>query len=152
MKYKLHRKQQLKTDLETAWQFFSSPYNLAVLTPASMKFKVRSALDSASIYEGMQIDYNVTPLWGITMGWQTEITQVVPLRSFTDYQKKGPYKLWNHQHDFVENEHGVLMTDTIDYELPFGLLGDCVHRLLVKKKLDYIFDHRFKVLEEKFNT
>ncbi|TJZ63356.1 hypothetical protein FAZ15_03495 [Sphingobacterium olei] len=152
MKYQLHREQQLKTDIAAAWTFFSSPYNLSVLTPASMKFKVRSELDDESIFEGMLINYNVTPLLGIPMSWQTEITQVSPLHSFTDYQKKGPYKLWNHHHQFIENENGVLVIDTVDYELPFGILGDWVHGLLVKKKLDHIFDYRFEVLEKKFNT
>ena len=151
MRYLLYREQQLCTDIETAWAFFSSPSNLSVLTPPEMKFKVRSELEEGGIYEGMLIDYNVTPLLGIPMKWQTEITKVMPLVCFTDYQRKGPYKLWNHQHHFAENEDGVRMTDIIDYELPFGLLGDWVHRILVKQKLETIFDFRFQVLEKEFN-
>ena len=147
MKYQLKRKQQLNTDLKTAWEFFSSPYNLAKITPKDMGFKVLTDVGNQPIYEGMIIDYTVSPLLSIPMKWQTEITKVNPMNSFVDFQKKGPYKLWNHLHEFEENENGVLMTDTVDYELPMGILGDWMQRLIVEKKLNHIFDYRHKVLE-----
>ena len=98
-------------------------------------------------YEGMIIDYTVSPLLNIPMKWQTEITKVDPMKSFVDFQKKGPYKLWNHLHEFHENENGVLMTDTVDYELPMGILGDWMQRLIVGKKLNHIFNYRHEFLE-----
>lgn len=151
MKYQLKRKQQLNTDLKTAWEFFSSPYNLSKITPKDMGFKVITDVGNQPIYEGMIIDYTVSPLLNIPMKWQTEITKVDPLKFFVDFQKKGPYKLWNHLHEFQENENGVLMTDTVDYELPMGILGDWMHGLLVKKKLNHIFDYRYKILEVWFD-
>ncbi len=42
------------------------------------------------------------------------------------------------------------MKDTIDYELPVGFLGEIAHSLFVKKKLEYIFDYRFRVLSKLF--
>jgi ligand-binding SRPBCC domain-containing protein len=39
----------------------------------------------------------------------------------------------------------------VDYELPFGFLGEIAHSVLVKKKLENIFNYRYKVLEERFN-
>lgn len=151
MKYRLYREQQLNCDIETAWKFFSSANNLSEITPKDMNFVVRSKFENDEIYKGMIIDYYVSPLLGIPLGWQTEIVQVDFQRSFTDFQKKGPYKLWNHHHEFITNEKGVLMKDTVDYELPFGFLGDWVHQLLVKKKLKRIFDYRYDYLEQKFN-
>lgn len=32
MRYQLYKEQQLKCDIETAWEFFSSPYNLSKIT------------------------------------------------------------------------------------------------------------------------
>ena len=43
------------------------------------------------------------------------------------------------------------MIDKVDYELPFGLLGNIAHALFVKKKLEKIFNYRFHVLENLFN-
>ena len=37
------------------------------------------------------------------------------------------------------------MKDTVDYELPFGFIGTLAHGLLVKKKLEHIFNFRYRV-------
>lgn len=151
MIHQLKREQQLNCDIETAWKFFSSANNLSKITPKDMNFIVRTKMESDEIYEGMIIDYYVSPLFGIKMDWQTEITQVNHLRSFTDFQNKGPYKLWNHFHEFIPNEKGVLIKDTVDYELPLGFLGEIAHNLFVKSKLENIFSYRFNILEQMFN-
>jgi len=123
MRYQLYREQQLNCNLETAWDFFSSPINLSKITPKDMSFIVLSDHGNVPIYKGMTIDYIVSPILKIPLKWQTVITHVKPEVSFTDFQKKGPYKYWNHFHEFIPNENGVLMKDTVDYELPFGYIG-----------------------------
>ncbi|MBB6369219.1 SRPBCC family protein [Chryseobacterium shigense] len=150
MKHRLYREQQLHCNIETAWNFFSSANNLSEITPKDMNFIVLTAMENDKIYEGMLIDYYVSPLLGIKMKWQTEILKVDFQKSFIDFQKKGPYKLWHHHHEFIPNENGVLMKDTINYELPMGFLGEIAHSLLVKKKLEHIFNYRFAVLEKIF--
>lgn len=151
MKHRLYREQQLNCDIETAWKFFSSANNLSKITPKEMNFVVLTKFENDEIYEGMIIDYFVSPLFGIKMKWQTEIIHVDFQKSFTDFQKKGPYKLWHHFHEFIENENGVLMKDTVDYELPLGFLGEIAQSLLVKKKVEGIFDYRYQILEKMFN-
>ncbi|MEQ7800033.1 SRPBCC family protein [Pedobacter sp. ASV1-7] len=150
MIYQLKRSQQLYCDIQTAWDFFSSPHNLSRITPKEMGFVVLSDLSKGDIYKGMIIDYTVSPVLGIPLKWQTEITEVNYQKSFTDFQKKGPYKLWRHHHEFIPNQNGVLMVDTVDYELPFGIIGKMAHSLMVKKKLEHIFDYRNQVLEALF--
>lgn len=151
MVHQFQCQQQLNCDIQTAWKFFSSANNLSEITPKDMNFVVRTQLSDAEIYEGMLIDYYVSPLLRIKLNWQTEITEVNFQKSFTDFQKKGPFKLWNHFHEFILNDKGVLMMDTVSYELPFGFLGEIAHSVMVKKKLEHIFDYRFKILEETFN-
>lgn len=151
MKHRLYREQQLNCDIETAWDFFSSPKNLSKITPKDMGFTVLTDYNSEQITEGMVIDYIVSPLLKVPLKWRTRITHVEPNRSFTDFQEKGPYKYWNHFHEFIPNKDGVLMKDTVDYELPFGFLGKIAHLLFVKKKLAHIFDFRYSVLEKLFN-
>lgn len=150
MKYQLYREQQLKCDIDIAWKFFCNPHNLSRITPKDMGFTVLTEVTGESIYEGMEIDYTVSPLFGIPMKWKTRITSVAYHKHFTDFQEKGPYKLWNHHHEFIPNENGILVKDRVDYELPFGSLGTIAHALLVKNKLNKIFDYRFKVLEKMF--
>ena len=151
MRYQLETTQQLNCDLATAWKFFSSPHNLSKITPKEMNFIVKSDIKEDEIYEGMEIAYTVSPVLSVPLKWKTIITKVNFQKSFTDFQKKGPYKYWNHFHEFVPNEKGVLMRDKVDYELPFGFLGSIAHKLLVKKKLETIFSYRNQILEDTFN-
>ncbi|HAY3542949.1 TPA: SRPBCC family protein [Elizabethkingia anophelis] len=151
MRYHLYREQQLNCNIEEVWDFFSSPLNLSKITPKDMKFTVLSDLKNTAIYEGMEIDYLVSPVLGIPLQWKTRITQVNYQKSFTDLQAKGPYRYWNHYHEFIENDKGVLMKDSVDYELPFGLLGKLAHSLFVHKRLKSIFEFRYNFLEGYFN-
>lgn len=151
MKHTLYREQQLHCDIQTAWDFFSSPMNLPEITPKDMAFTVLTDYKAEKIFVGMIIDYTVSPLLGIPLKWKTRITEVMPNKSFTDFQEKGPYKLWNHHHEFIANEKGVLMKDTVDYQLPLGVLGTIAHSLFLRKKLEGIFNYRYHVLEKKFN-
>lgn len=144
MKYQLYREQQLECTIENAWNFFVAAKNIFKITPEEMHFKLLSSLENDIIYEGMTIDYSVAPLFGIPLRWTTEIQEVVHQKSFTDIQKRGPYKIWHHRHDFIANENGVLMIDTVDYELPMGKLGDWMHHLIVKDKITALFDYRQK--------
>ncbi|ADY52772.1 hypothetical protein Pedsa_2220 [Pseudopedobacter saltans DSM 12145] len=151
MRYQLYREQQLNCDMETAWSFFSSPKNLSKITPKEMNFKVLTEYDNTQIFEGMIIDYTVSPLLHIPIKWRTRITQVEWNKSFTDFQEKGPYKYWNHFHEFIPNESGILMKDTVNYELPLGFLGTLAHSIFVKNKLADIFNYRYQILEKMFN-
>lgn len=145
------RKQFVKTDLITCWEFFSSPSNLKVITPDYMGFDVKTEVPD-SMYEGLIIAYSVKPLLGIPMEWVTEITHVKENLFFVDEQRIGPYKLWHHEHHFKEVEGGVEMTDIVSYVVPFGLLGKLVQPILVKPKLEEIFAYRFKVVENLFGS
>jgi len=152
MRYQLYREQQLHCDIETAWRFFSSPANLAKITPKNMKFMELSGYNDEEIYEGMIINYTVAPILNIPLKWRTRISGVQSNRSFSDFQEKGPYKYWSHFHEFIPNSGGVLMKDIVDYELPFGIIGNIAHRVFVKKKLAQIFEFRYSVIEKLFNS
>jgi len=71
--YYYKTEQFLSTDMNTAWNFFSSARNLAIITPPELDFNVLTQLDDKDIYQGMLIDYTVRPLFGIPLHWQTEI-------------------------------------------------------------------------------
>jgi ligand-binding SRPBCC domain-containing protein len=149
MQYELKREQFIPISVEQAWDFFSSPKNLAVITPDEMGFIIKSNVPE-KMFSGLLIDYTVKPLLGIPLRWQTEILEVDEYKSFVDNQNKGPYKLWHHTHLFEPVNGGVKMTDIVKYELPLGVLGTIAHATFVKNKLNHIFDYRFKKVEEIF--
>lgn len=143
--------QFLPIDKSKAWDFFSSPKNLSLITPPEMDFKILSKWNGEEIFEGMKIDYTVKPLLGIAVRWQTEICKVQNQNYFTDRQAKGPYKIWEHTHTFSEVDGGVLMHDIVNYKLPFGFLGRTLNSILIKGKIDSIFVYRKKILATLFN-
>lgn len=147
--YQLKRQQLVKTDMATCWDFFSSPGNLQKITPKYMGFDVLTEVPE-KMYEGLMIEYRVRPLLGIPMNWITEITHVKEHHFFVDEQRKGPYRIWHHEHHFETLDNGVLMSDIVSYELPFGILGKIAHPILVQRKLNEIFDFRFEIVEEIF--
>jgi ligand-binding SRPBCC domain-containing protein len=147
--YQLKRTQFVKTDLQTCWDFFSSPKNLKEITPDYMGFDILVDVPE-KMYEGLMIEYIVKPLLGIPMTWITEIKYVHDKEFFVDEQRKGPYKIWHHEHHFKEVEGGVEMIDIVSYEIPLGVLGKIAHPIFVKNKLDEIFNYRFKKVEEIF--
>ncbi|HQS05397.1 MAG: hypothetical protein B7X86_00680 [Sphingobacteriales bacterium 17-39-43] len=140
----------LPVSIDEAWDFFSSAKNLARITPPEMDFKILSTLDEKEIYEGMIIDYIVRPVFGIPLKWQTEIINVNKPHSFADRQLKGPYKIWEHTHTFIQKENGVLMKDEIKYQIPLGILGQLAHSLFVREKVKDIFRFREMALNKIF--
>lgn len=148
--YQLKRTQFVRTDIKTCWDFFSRPENLKKITPSYMGFDIKIELPER-MYEGLMIEYTVRPLLGIPMSWITEIKTVKENEFFVDEQRKGPYKIWHHEHHFKEVEGGVEMTDIVSYEIPLGFLGRIAHPLVVKGKLEEIFKYRFEQVELLFN-
>ncbi|HEY5367975.1 MAG TPA: SRPBCC family protein [Hanamia sp.] len=148
--YYYEAEQFLPIDISKAWDFFSDAKNLSVITPPEMDFKILTDLDNKAVYKGMLIDYTVKPMLGIPVHWQTEIFEVDKPVRFADRQLKGPYKIWEHTHTFLEKDNGVLMRDHVKYELPFGLIGRITHSIIVKKKIEQIFSYRKEVLKKLF--
>ena len=149
--YTLEVSQFLKIDMNEAWKFFSSPENLATITPPGMGFVITSG-KSEKMFPGQIITYKVSPFPGFVTNWVTEITHVLAGSYFVDEQRFGPYQMWHHIHRFEEKQSGVLMTDQVFYKLPFGFIGRIAHGLFVKAQLKRIFEFREQKLNELFNT
>lgn len=148
--YKLVRTQLINASVDEVWKFFSNPDNLAIITPPYMKFRVTSEPYTGEIFTGQIISYKVSPILGVPLTWVTEIKEVQPKYAFVDEQQAGPYKLWRHRHTFEPKGDKVLMTDEVEYCLPFYMLGQFAHWLFVKKQLEGIFKFRKKIVAETF--
>ncbi|MCC6911197.1 MAG: SRPBCC family protein [Flavobacteriales bacterium] len=133
-----------------AWDFFSTPMNLARITPEDMRFEILTEHPERPIFSGMHITYRVRPLFRVPMTWRTEIREVEAPFAFTDAQINGPFAKWEHEHSFVGTPHGIRVVDRVVYRLPFGMLGRLMHTLVVKSRVEAIFDHREKVLRAIF--
>jgi ligand-binding SRPBCC domain-containing protein len=149
--YKKETVQHINASLEECWSFFSSPGNLQKITPKTMGFEITD-FDKQSMYAGQIIQYKISPLLGLKLNWVTEITKVKDKSYFIDEQRFGPYSFWHHKHFFEATANGVKMTDVVHYALPLGFLGRIMNALIVKNKLEEIFDYRFVKVNQLFNS
>lgn len=149
--YTLEKKVILKSDLETIWDFFSSPYNLNEITPPDMSFEILTDIKGKKMFPGMIINYKVRPLFNIPLRWTTEITHCEDKKYFVDEQRFGPYSFWHHLHKFESVEGGIQMTDLVHYGLPFGPIGTLTNQWYVEKRLKEIFEFRNEIIQQRFN-
>ena len=147
--YSLEVNQYLKISVTEAWDFFSTPGNLAKITPIHMGFKITSGAP-VKMYPGQIITYKVSPIPGIQTNWVTEIKHVDEGSFFVDEQRFGPYRMWHHEHRFVAQGEGVMVTDRVSYKLPLGFIGRIAHSLFVKNQLKHIFLYREECLSKMF--
>ena len=148
----LDRRQIIPTDGLTCWQFFSSPGNLALITPPNLGFKVLGEVP-LELTPGMIIRYQVRPLLGIPVTWVTEITHVRTGQYFCDEQRVGPYRMWHHEHSFRElGENRTEVRDLVHYQLPFSPLSEFMHGWVVEPRLREIFAYRAQVLIDRFGS
>jgi ligand-binding SRPBCC domain-containing protein len=145
--YTLKQKQFIKSDLDTVWDYFSTPENLNNITPANMKFITLHMTGGSKMYAGQLISYKVSPFPFVRLRWTTEIRQVVEKKLFIDQQKVGPFALWYHQHFFEAKDGGVEMTDEVVYAIPFGWLGRVANSLFIANKVKWIFEFRRKAVD-----
>ena len=64
---------------------------------------------------------------------------------FEDVMRKGPFRRWHHKHLFFPHPEGCRLRDEIEYEAPLGRLGRAVDGLLVRPRLQRMFDYRHEV-------
>ena len=146
----LTRRQKVLSDLETVFAFFEDPLNLEIITPPWLHFEVHEATDDR-VRLGTEIAYKLK--WQVfPMSWRSRISEYEPRVLFADEMLQGPYRHWYHRHLFEEVPGGILVTDVVNYELPFSLLGEIAHRFVIREQLERIFDYRGDVIAEIFHS
>ena len=148
MSYRLHRRQIVDATLAEVFAFFSDPFNLAVITPPWLGFRIAESTDR-TVRLGTTIRYRLR-LHGVPLGWESRIAEYVEGEVFADEMLSGPYRRWYHRHTFRSVPGGVEIEDVVEYELPFGPLGRLAHALFVRRQLRAIFAYRARRITQLF--
>jgi ligand-binding SRPBCC domain-containing protein len=107
----------LQSPLDVVFPFFSDAVNLEALTPPWMHFQILTPRPIA-MRVGALIDYRLR-VRGFPIRWRSEITVWQPSLLFVDEQRRGPYRLWKHEHRFEEFNGGTRALDIVHYAVPF---------------------------------
>jgi ligand-binding SRPBCC domain-containing protein len=143
--HQLDREQLVPRALPEVFGFFSRAANLERITPPWLSFGLITR-EPIEMGTGTLIEYRLR-VHGVTLRWISRIEEWEENRVFVDRQLTGPYGLWHHRHEFAAVPEGTLVRDHVEYELPFGPLGDLARLVLVRRDLDRIFDYRNEAVE-----
>lgn len=130
---------------DIVFPFFADARNLETITPPLLRFKIVTPCP-VDMHVGTRIDYRLR-LHGIPLRWQSEISVWDPPYRFVDEQRRGPYRLWIHTHEFEDRDNGTLCRDHVVYAVPGGRF---VNWLLVRRDVERIFEYRQVALRRQF--
>ena len=132
---------------DEVFAFFSDAANLDAITPPWLNFRTITP-SPIEMHCGTMLDYKLR-IHGFPIRWRSQITAWEPPMRFVDEQVRGPYRLWIHEHIFVERDGGTLVCDRVQYAVPFDWL---THSLLVRADVERIFRYRSDLLRRRFGV
>lgn len=88
----------------------------------------------------LDFSYRVYGLW---LRHRAEVIDYQQDRMFVDRMLEGPYRIFQHTHEFTPVEEGVRVKDTVEFSLG---LGDMVDRTIGMMTLDRAFSLRHRAL------
>jgi ligand-binding SRPBCC domain-containing protein len=163
MKQKFEARQWVPFRLEVVFAFFANPRNLPRLMPESSQTRIdqlrlvapdqpgsaSSALLEREIVAGsgseMVVSFRPVPWLPLRAKWLARITEFQWNSHFCDQQVRGPFAHFRHCHRIqAERQSGVwgtLVTDEIEYALPFGPLGRIASGI-VRRQMETSFAER----------
>lgn len=118
------------------------------MTPPFLKFRFLTP-PPLTMHNGAVFDYALR-LFGCPLRWTSIISRYEPPHGFVDIQLRGPYAYWHHRHGFAAKDGGVEVTDEIHYQVGFSLLGALLHRILIRRQLNWIFNYRRDAVQRLF--
>jgi len=125
------------SDMENVPEIMSSDYKIEPTSPVT------------KIKKGSEYELRITRM-GVSVLWGVVIEEIEPGHFVRNRQSHGPFALWVHTQKFEDHGQETLVTDFIEYDVPFGLFGKLADDLFVRRDLQSIFAHRHEKIANHF--
>jgi ligand-binding SRPBCC domain-containing protein len=135
----------LPRPIEEVFAFFADAHNLEAITPPGLHFRTVTP-DPIVLALGTRFEHRLR-VKGIPVRWESEITAWEPPHRFVDEQRRGPYRIWKHEHRFVSRDGGTDVSDHVEYSVPGGA---AINYLFVAPDLRKVFAYRREALLARF--
>ncbi len=136
----------LPVPVESAFAYHARPGALQRLIPPWESIEIADSDNSIAV--GSQVTLR-TRVLGIPFQAIAEHTQCDAPHLFADTLLSGPFKSWNHRHEFAATSDSVSqLTDSITYQLPGGSLGKVFAAPFVRLKLQAMFAYRHRITRD----
>ena len=134
---------RIPASAEAVFDWHEAPGAFGHLTPSWER--VRVLRHEGGIRDGARVSLLVGPA-PFSLRWDLEHREYQHGRSFTDLQRRGPFRYWKHVHRMIpQGPHACVLEDTIEYELPLGVFGRLLGGPFMKRKLKRLFAYRHAV-------
>lgn len=129
-----------------------------VTTPKNQPFLLAPAIHvevltpELELKRGSEAHFNMTRL-GLSQSIRFRIEDVLRGSRLTYRQVEGVFAAWTHTMKFDEHaEKETLVTELVDYQLPFGLFGFLADDLVVKNDMKRLLEFRLQKVKEHFQS
>lgn len=136
---KLRFEQHVAAPREALFAFHATPANLAELLEGWRGFALLE--HDGHIRPGSRVRLEQRVAW-LRHEMVFEHFVFEPPRRFGERQIRGPFRRFEHVHEFFDAEHGARIVDTVDFELPWFLGGALAERLVAAPVLERFFEFR----------
>lgn len=134
----------INAPVEIVWNFYERKDILQLLTPPWQPVEIvrrEGGLDVGAITEFRIL------LGPIPIPWIARHIECEKHKLFTDQQIEGPMQFWIHRHQFSSENNQTRLTDSINYEIPGGLLAELLLAWWVDSRLKDMFQYRHQVTQ-----
>jgi uncharacterized protein (TIGR01777 family) len=135
----------LPVSVEEAFAYHERPGALNRLVPPWEVVHVERSDGSLAVGSRVVLS---TRILGIPFRWEAIHTRYEPPWLFCDQQAKGPFSVWQHEHRFEAAPPCCQLTDSIQYQLPGGMLGRLLGSSFARKKLERMFAYRHQTTRQ----
>lgn len=131
---------------KVVFDFHTTVENIIKITPPGIKVTI---IHADPPQKGQEVILKVKQFGILTSTMHMKFVEFEPPHVLSDRQVKGIFKSLFQRRTFTEQSNGTtLLTDRFEYELPFGILGKIVQKLLVGKIVEKMFTHRQKITKD----
>jgi ligand-binding SRPBCC domain-containing protein len=129
------------------FDFVADFKNLAEIMSADYRIEPTGPIPKLA--KGAEYDIRLTRV-GVSVLWGIVIEDLEPNAFIRDRQSHGPFSLWVHTQKLEDHGAGTLLTDIIEYDISFGLIGKLVDDLFIRHDLHKVFARRHGRIAEHF--
>ncbi|MGG9970817.1 SRPBCC family protein [Ferruginibacter sp. SUN002] len=129
----------------------SRSINLHKISTADTKEEAVAGRMSGLINEGEKVTWKAKHLFK-TRFFTSKISSMKLNESFTDEMEKGDFKSYKHEHHFKQVDNGTIIIDLIEFESPYGVIGQLFNQLYLKRYLEALLIKRNNVIKEYAET
>jgi len=133
---------------QAVYDWHSRPGALERLLPPWKNIELRAK--QGGLEPGTEVDLAIR-LGFLRLRWRARHGECQPGRYFTDAQVNGPFRSWEHRHEFTsDGAGGCWMEDRVVYALPMGWLGWGLAGWFVRRDLRRMFSWRHRIVAADF--